>query len=333
MFTIKNLPDSKVKIDAEIATDEFDRFFQETLKEIKKDFEAPGFRKGMVPENTVIQKFGEEKILSQAAERVISAHWAHILAEAKVEPVGYPEIVITKIAKGNPLGFSITVAVIGLVVLPDYKTLAQKILVQKEEIAVTDEEITQAIEYLKKAQEKKELSPYAETIAKMDPNDSSLKEIIRQNIRFEKEMKTKEKKRMEILEAMAKELTVTIPTEAIDTELEKMLGELERSVTDMGIPWQQYLDHIKKTIDDLKKEWQDQAKNRVKFGLILREIARAEKLVPEKTKVTERAQEMLKQLSEDDRKKTSLESIERYLSDRMQHEMVFDLLEKNINKE
>ena len=45
----------------------------------------------------------------------------------KLDVIGRPEITITKIAKGNPLGFKIKTALAPKLTLPDYRTIAREI--------------------------------------------------------------------------------------------------------------------------------------------------------------------------------------------------------------
>src|SRR3989344_3403990 len=112
MFTKKDLGNSKIEIQASVDADEFVLFFQQAVLEAQKNLELPGFRKGMVPEKRVIEEIGEDHIMLEAAEHVIARHWGHIIKEADIEPVGRPEVTITKLAKGNPLEFKLTISVL-----------------------------------------------------------------------------------------------------------------------------------------------------------------------------------------------------------------------------
>ena len=58
-----------------------------------------------------------------------------------------------------------------------------------------------------------------------------------------------------------------------------MIQEFGTSLQQRGLELNMYLSSIKKTQDDLKKEWRPQAEKQVKNALILREVAKIEKLV------------------------------------------------------
>ncbi|MFA6131343.1 MAG: trigger factor [Patescibacteria group bacterium] len=324
MLTTKKLEGSKVEIDAEIGAEDFNLFFQQAVIEAKKDLELPGFRKGMVPEKMVIEKVGQDHLLEEAAELAIRHHWPHVIDEAGVEPIGYPAVQVTKVALGNPLGFKIVISVLESITLPDYKAIAKKIFSKKDEIVVSDEETEKALATLKEQYKAQENNPNLKPL----PADDELKKIITDNIRQEKEKKAADKKRVEVLQEIGKETTIALPDVLVTSELEKMEQELKASLTDMGLDWEHYLGHIKKTEEDLKKDWKPQAEERARYGLLLREIARSEKLAPSPEMLEKRADEILRSFTEEERKQTSRERLIDYMYGKVQHEMVFDLLEK-----
>jgi len=53
---IKDISPTKKNIEIEVLAEEFDSFCQEALKELAKELELPGFRKGMVPESLAKEK-------------------------------------------------------------------------------------------------------------------------------------------------------------------------------------------------------------------------------------------------------------------------------------
>ena len=55
-----------------------------------------------------------------------------------------------------------------------------------------------------------------------------------------------------------------------------MIGELKGYLAAAGLVWAHYLDHIKKTEDDIRKEWRNEAEKRVKVQFALFEIAKKE---------------------------------------------------------
>src|SRR3989344_5004893 len=305
MIEVKKLPESKVEITAEISADEFNHAFVEAIREAQKNLELPGFRKGMVPEKQVIAHIGEENLLVDAAKRALNKHWDHLIKEANIEPMGRPDVSLTKIAKGNPLGFKIIVSVLEEITLPDYKAIAKEtISTHLPNIEATDEEVSKIFDYIK--QNNKNLPPDAD----------------------EKETKERDKRRVTVLEAIAKKSSVIVPDVVVDAELEKMLEELQTSLKQMGLTWEQYLSQIKKTEAELRIAWRADAQKRATFGLVLREIMKKENINPPDEIAHSKTEEMLRAMSEEERNKTSRERVSDYVRGRLLHEMVFDLLEK-----
>ncbi len=140
-FKVTKEENSQVKIEGEIPFAELEKHKAATIKNYGKDMEIDGFRKGHVPDAEVVKRAGEMAILSEMAERAINAAYPEACKEHKVDAIGYPQIAITKIAEGNPLGFTATVAVIPEITLGDYKKIATEENKDKASTEVTDEEV------------------------------------------------------------------------------------------------------------------------------------------------------------------------------------------------
>ena len=111
------------------------------IAELGKNITLDGFRKGNIPEKVLVDRVGEMSLLSEMAERALSTNYPLMLKEHAIDAIGYPKIEITKIAKDNPLGFKISVAVYPEVKLPDYKAIAADVNKKKESDEVTDSEV------------------------------------------------------------------------------------------------------------------------------------------------------------------------------------------------
>lgn len=64
-----------------------------------------------------------------------------------------------------------------------------------------------------------------------------------------------------------------------------MFAQFEGDVQQVGLKIDDYLKHIKKTPEDLRKDWQPDAEKRAKLNLILGEIAKQEKIIADKEAV------------------------------------------------
>ncbi|MEK7529449.1 MAG: trigger factor [Patescibacteria group bacterium] len=156
-----------------------------------------------------------------------------------------------------------------------------------------------------------------------------LREQIASNI--EEENKTEEGARQEraMLERLAdKSAYSEIPDSMVESELDKMMNELEHSVTRQGATFEDYLGSIKKTVDDLRKEMQGDALMRVKVGLVLRTIAKEEGVTVDEKELDEEIEKQVKFFDASDERQKQVQSPEYrdHLAYRLRNQKVVDLL-------
>ncbi|RJQ37546.1 trigger factor [Candidatus Parcubacteria bacterium] len=180
--------------------------------------------------------------------------------------------------------------------------------------------------------QKRELPAWDETFARSLGKFSGAAEVtnsIREGLVAEKTEKERERLRIAMAEAIAKDTKADIPEPLIERELEKMLGELGRTADRMGVPLDQYLAHLKKSIDELKRDWRDDARRRVLFALVLREIARREHIEPTEEDVIAAVNRTVAHegMNEDDLKTIDREAFVAYHRGIARNEKVFAFLE------
>ncbi|GMX58908.1 MAG: trigger factor [Candidatus Microsyncoccus archaeolyticus] len=149
---IKDTSLTKKKIQIEISADEFNVFYDKAFKEVIKELEIPGFRKGMVPEALAREKINENNVLGYAADIAIRENWEKFLKETDLEIVSQPSIEVIKIAKNNEFIFSAEVEFLSEVKLPDYIAIAKTI--KKQEAEVTEKDISDALKWLQQSRAK-----------------------------------------------------------------------------------------------------------------------------------------------------------------------------------
>jgi ankyrin repeat protein len=118
-------------------------------------------------------------------------------------------------------------------------------------------------------------------------HDHSLptKEDVKKHLVEDKKNRAIEKQRLSTIEKIIEASKIPVPRILVEAELEKMLGQFESDIARMGIQSKDYFAHIKKTPEELKADWAPDAEKRVKTDIILAEIAKTEKISPDKTKV------------------------------------------------
>lgn len=339
---IKKLDRAEIEITGEIQAGDFESFRQEALKNISKDIKIDGFRPGNIPEKILTDKIGEGAVLEEMANLSLKKFYQKIIEENNIKVIGRPEIVITKIAKNNPLGFKIKTAVMPEITLPDYKKIAKEIMGVIEEIKVEEKEIDNALEYLKKSHatknEKGEMvlpeldDNFVKTLSKSEgsknifENINDLRRVIHENLMNEKKVKEKEKKRIKILDKIIEAIKIEIPEVLIESEKNKLLNEVKFNIEQMGLEWSKYLEHLKKTEEEILKEMEKDASKRVKYGLILDKIGVEEKIIVSQEELETEIDKMA-----DFYKKSGYnldkEKIKSYVYGILSNEKIFKLLE------
>jgi trigger factor len=145
-ITLESLPHSEVKLTGEVPYTYLQKYRAHAVEHVGEHIDLKGFRKGHIPEQILIQQVGEMALITDMAEHALEDAYRDMVEHFKLDVIGHPQVSITKLAKDNPLGFTITVAVMPPVTLPDYKKIAAKINTEKPSKEVTDEEVTKQVE-------------------------------------------------------------------------------------------------------------------------------------------------------------------------------------------
>jgi trigger factor len=120
--TVKELPESRVRVEAEVPPEEIERSVQRTARAMGRDLRMPGFRKGKVPPPVVIQRVGREAVVDEAVRGQIGRWYLDAIDAAGIHPVGDPDLDIGDLpAHGQPLTFSIEIGVRPTATLGAYK--------------------------------------------------------------------------------------------------------------------------------------------------------------------------------------------------------------------
>jgi FKBP-type peptidyl-prolyl cis-trans isomerase (trigger factor) len=225
-----------------------------------------------------------------------------------------------------------TVAVMPPVTLPDYKKLASGINKNRESDEVTEADVAKQIEDIQRqklayerVQQKaaakassqagdlptpetveSNKNPANETLPALTdeyvrglgqpgqfPDVATFKEKIKEHLTVEKKGAVRAAHRAKITDAIIADSTIELPQILIDSEIGQMFAQMEEDLKRANLKLEDYLDHIKKTKEDLKTEWTPAAEKRAKLQLILNEIAKTEKIAPDEAKLTEQVKVLL----------------------------------------
>ncbi|PJE58707.1 MAG: trigger factor [Candidatus Portnoybacteria bacterium CG10_big_fil_rev_8_21_14_0_10_40_22] len=159
---------------------------------------------------------------------------------------------------------------------------------------------------------------------------ADLNKNLRQGILVEKKTKEDERWHMAVINKIADLSQVELPEILIKREQDKMMTELESNLTALGLQLKDYFAKIQRTEAQIQESFVKQAKQRVKIGLCLRQIARQEKIKIDEKDLEAEMSKFLSQFESIDQAKNSidLEALRLYTEGLMENRQVFALLEK-----
>ncbi|HBA45581.1 hypothetical protein A2W67_00670 [Candidatus Nomurabacteria bacterium RIFCSPLOWO2_02_40_28] len=347
--SVKKLPKSEVEIEGELDAETLESYFGKALKRLGDSLDLDGFRKGKIPENVLISKIPEIRILEEMAELALAEHYPKIVESEKLDAISRPEVSVTKLARKNPLGFKIKTAILPEIKLPKYKDIAKGILrselgnLKRSDLEVSDEDVENTIMDIRKSRAPKvhmtegasvdekeksiepELPPFNdEFVQALGPfkNVEDFKIKLKENIKLEKENTHKEKTRLKIIDKIIDDSSMELPEILLQIELDKILYRMESDITQMGLKFEDYLKHLNKTKEDLRKEFRNDAEKKAKLALILNEISKVEKIVADEEQVTKEVATILEHYKDADPERARM-----HAENVLTNEKIFQFLE------
>lgn len=140
---------------------------------------------------------------------------------------------------------------------------------------------------------------------------AELKDLLHKNLTAEAEQKEIQREESAALEELvAKTKFEDIPEKLVGAEVDKMIHELEHSVAERGLEFNEYLRSIKKTRDDLKLEFAPQGVKRIKTILAIRELAERENITVDEVAVAKNIEITMNQYKDDAEAQKEIRTVE-----------------------
>jgi trigger factor len=144
--TVTELPESRVKIDVAVEPDVLAKRVGRAATQLAGEIKMPGFRKGKVPAELVIQRLGREAVVEQALRDGLPEWYERALLDSGVAAVGDPKLDVGDIPdEGEELTFTIEVGVRPTAELGEWQGLE----VGKGEIEVPEDAIQAELDRLR----------------------------------------------------------------------------------------------------------------------------------------------------------------------------------------
>jgi len=337
---IEQLNKSQKEVRISLTPRDMEPFLNSATRRLSKDLKIKGFREGHIPRNVLENKIGRQEVWQEAASEVMEKQYLDFLTENKIEAIGKPIVQILKIVPGNDFEFKITIPILPDVILPDYMSIAKKVLSKNEsDIIVSDKELDETLRWLQQSRmsadkdSKAELPELNDDFAKSLGEFKNLQELqdkLKENILQDKQQKAKQSLRLKILEEIGKSVKLDMPESLIEQEIDVMQQELEQQLSGMDITLEKYLENAKQTLKGVREGWMDRAKGRVENSILLRLIVNKEGIEVKEKEVDDEADKYLRHFGDinDAQEKIDPDSLRAHISGIIKNEKVFELLEK-----
>ncbi|MBW4520836.1 MAG: trigger factor [Scytolyngbya sp. HA4215-MV1] len=146
--TQEKLPASQVALEIEIPPEMSKQAYEQVIQEYMRSINLPGFRKGKVPRQVLIQRIGTSRIKAAAVEELIQDAVKQAVKQEEIAAIGNYQLrssfdeLVSQYQPGNTLTFSATFDVNPEVELSQYSGFT----VQAEEVAYDPAQVDQVLE-------------------------------------------------------------------------------------------------------------------------------------------------------------------------------------------
>ena len=143
--TVEKLSPTRVRINVEVPFTELEPDFDRAFKELAKQVRLPGFRPGKAPRKLLEARIGRGAVLEQVVNDALPVRYSEAVTSSEIQPLGQPEIEITKLEDNEELVFTAEVDIRPEIDLPDLEALKFTV----DPIEVTDEEVDTELQSLR----------------------------------------------------------------------------------------------------------------------------------------------------------------------------------------
>ena len=117
-----------------------------TMDHMRSKVKAAGFRPGKAPDHIVERELGAQTVQAEVIDAALGATYPQALIENDINPIGSPQVEVSKFVPYTELEYALTVEVLAPIKLADYKKLKSK----KSEVKVDPKDLDAAVEDLRK---------------------------------------------------------------------------------------------------------------------------------------------------------------------------------------
>ncbi len=128
----------QLKVTVQVDEDRVQRAMRKIARNLAREVNVPGFRRGKAPYNVIVRRFGADSIRAEAAEDLVEEIFPEVLDELEAEPYAPASLENLDV---EPLVFTFTVPLTPVIELGDYRALRREIV----PVSIEDEAVDKAL--------------------------------------------------------------------------------------------------------------------------------------------------------------------------------------------
>lgn len=132
----------QLKVTVEVAEERVQKQMRQTARQIGRGINIPGFRRGKVPYNILVQRVGKEALRSEAVEELLTPVFEETMAQIEATPYAQPQLEDMQM---EPLVIEFTVPLEPVVELGNYREIRREV----EPVEVSEEAVDEALEEIR----------------------------------------------------------------------------------------------------------------------------------------------------------------------------------------
>ncbi|MGS1092532.1 trigger factor [Corynebacterium sanguinis] len=143
--TVDKLSDTRVKLTVNVPFDELGAEIDQAYQAIAQQVTIPGFRRGKAPRQLIDARFGRGPVLEQVVNDMLPTRYERAITENELNPLGQPQIDITKIEDNEEVQFTAEVDIRPEITVPDFSAIS----VNVEALSVDDDAVNAELDNLR----------------------------------------------------------------------------------------------------------------------------------------------------------------------------------------
>ena len=169
---------------------------------------------------------------------------------------------------------------------------------------------------------------FAKDVSEYDSLEE-LKASIKEKFQEENEHRAKHETEDAAIKAVCDNVEIDIPSGMIETELDRIMQDMDMRLSYQGMNLAKYLQMIGKTEADFRKDYEEQAKESVKTRLVLEAVIKDAKVEIAEADMEEKLKELAKAYGKTDEELKENEELKKYVEENLKMEKTIEYIVSN----